>query len=130
VVAQAVGLAVVLAAPQSAVPPLVDQPARRLPVSLVDQLVVRVVGLAATSLAVVPVAAVALAVVRVVGLAVALAAVLVRAEARRADRVARRVLGRQATLALAQKAKQALALAAARIAAHAVALFLVPQPQG
>jgi hypothetical protein len=132
VVAQAVGLAVAqavgLAVAQSAVPPGVDQPAGRLPVSLVHRLVARVVVLEAASLAVVRVEAVVPAVVRVGGLAVA--AVVVRAEARRTDRAARRVVRRLATLALGQKAKQALALAAARIAAHAVALFLVPRPQG
>ena len=62
--AQAVALEVALAAPQSAVLPVVDQPAGGLPVSRVDRVVVPVVAQEAESLAVVPVAAVALMVLK------------------------------------------------------------------
>jgi hypothetical protein len=106
VVAQGVGLVVALAAPQSAVLPVVDQPAGGLPVSLVVRVVVPVVAQQAESPAVVQVA-VQEAVVgdQAVAAVVLVAAVeVVRAEARPADRAARPEVDPLATLTRGRKA--------------------------
>lgn len=109
VVAQGVGLVVALATPQSAVLPVVDQPAGGLPVSLVARVVVPLAAQQAESLAVDQVAAqeavVADRAVALVAAVVLVAAVeVVRAEARRADRAARPVVDPLVTLTRGRKA--------------------------